>query len=347
MPRYPRLALFTVLGLLPLAGFSHSTQEAVGEMAAAARAWSGALTAGQRKDAVFAFPDKERENWHYIPRTRQGIPFKAMTDPQRKLARALLESGLSHRGIEQAGMVMALEKVLFEIEHAEHRDDTLYYFSLFGEPSATGTWGWRVEGHHLSVNFTIVEGQRIVATPNFVGANPAEVRIAGSQSGRRALAAEEDQGRALVLALDDTQRRQAIVAERAPGDILTRNDNVAKPQEPAGLGYAAMTPAEQDQLRALVALYANRLRPEVAEVELKQISDAGWDRLSFAWAGATQPGQGHYYRIQSPDFVIEYDNTQNGANHIHTTWRVFRGDFGRDLLQEHYRESHSAQTGNK
>lgn len=340
MPHYPRLALIAVITLLPVGAYAHSTETAVKEMVAAAQAWAGSLTPAQHQDANFTFTDKERKNWHYIPRARQGIPFKTMTEPQRKLARTLLESGLSPHGIAQTDLVIALEKVLFEIEHAAHRDDTLYYFSIFGEPSLTGTWGWRVEGHHLSLNFTIVDGQRIVATPNFVGANPGEVRIAGPQAGIRALAAEEDFGRALILSCSAEQRTLAIVSDKAPGDILTRNDNVAKPQEPAGLSYAAMTPNQQAQLKALVAVYANRVRPEVAEVELGKIADSGWNRLSFAWAGSLKPGEGHYYRIQSPDFIIEYDNTQNNANHIHTVWRLFSGDFGRDLLQEHYKDSH-------
>ena len=197
MPRHPRLVLFTAIALFPIIGFSHSTEEAVTQMAAAANDWSGSLTAGQLKDAVFEFTDKERENWHYIPRARQGIPYKAMTDAQRKLARTLLESGLSPHGLVQADMVMALERVLFEIEQAGHRDDALYYFSIFGKPGPGSTWGWRVEGHHLSLNFTIAEGKRIVGTPNFVGANPGEVRLAGPQLARRALAAEEDLARAL------------------------------------------------------------------------------------------------------------------------------------------------------
>ena len=340
MPRHPRLALLTAIALLPVLGFSHSPKEAAGEMAAAARAWTGALTPAQQKDAVFALTAPERENWHYIPRARQGLPFKAMTETQRKLARTLLESGLSPQGVAQADLVMALERVLFDLEKAPHRDDTLYYFSVFGEPSATGTWGWRVEGHHLSLNFTIVDGQRIVATPNFVGANPGEVRLAGPKLGSRALAPEEDLGRALVLSCNEAQRAQAVVSATAPGDILTRNDHIAKPQEPAGLGYAEMNATQQAQLKALVAVYAHRLRSEVAEAELGKIADTGWNRLSFAWAGSLQPGHGHYYRIQSPDFIIEYDNTQNNANHVHTVWRVFQGDFGRDLLQEHYMESH-------
>ena len=213
---------------------------------------------------------------------------------------------------------------------------------LFRSPGTSSTWGWRVEGHHLSVNFTLVDGQRIVASPNFVGANPGEVRIAGPQHGNRVLAEEEDLGRVLVLSFNEAQRAKVIVSDKAPGDILTRNDNIAKPQEPAGLGYAVMTVDQQTQLKGLVAVYANRLRPEVAETELKKIADTGWNRLNFAWAGSVKPGEGHYYRIQSPDFVIEYDNTQNNANHIHTVWRVFNGDFGRDLLQEHYKDSHTA-----
>lgn len=340
MPRYPRLALLTAIALLPVFGFGHSTGEAIKEMAAAAQTWTRSLSPDQQKEAVFAFADAERENWHFIPRARKGVSFKAMTEPQRKLARSLLESGLSDQGIAQSDMVMALEQVLFAIEKAPHRDDTLYFFSIFGEPGTAGTWGWRMEGHHMSFNFTIVDGKRIVATPNFVGANPAEVRIAGPQQGRRALAAEEDLGRALVLSLDDAQRTKTVVSDKAPADILTRNDAVALPQEPAGLGYAEMSPAQQAQLNALVTHYANRLRHEVAEVELAKIADTGWNRLSFAWAGGLKPGDPHYYRIQSPDFIIEYDNTQNNANHIHTAWRVFKGDFGRDLLKEHYKDSH-------
>ncbi len=335
-----RLLLFALFALCPVIGFGHTTGEAVKEMAAAALSWANSLTPGQHKDAVFEFADKERENWHFIPRARQGIPFKFMTEPQRKLARALLESGLSPHGVAQTDMVIALERVLFEIEKAAHRDDTLYYFSIFGEPSTAGTWGWRVEGHHLSINITIVDGKRIVATPNFVGANPAEVRLAGPQLARRALAAEEDLARALLLSFNDAQRAKAIVAASAPSDILTRNDNVAKPQEPSGLSYADMNPAQQAQLKALVAVYANRIRHEVADAELKKIADSGWNRLDFAWAGGLKPGEGHYYRIQSPEFIIEYDNTQNNANHIHTAWRLFKGDFGRDLLQEHYQKSH-------
>ena len=316
-------------------------EEAGREMATAAQSWLGALKPEQRAKAAFEFPSKERTNWHYVPKSREGLSLADMSAAQRKLAKALLASGLSEHGLLQAEAVIALENVLRAIEDAAFRDDALYFFTVFGQPGPTGAWGWRVEGHHLSVNFTVVDGKKISATPNFMGANPAEVRLAGPQQGRRALAPEEDLGRALVLALDEKQRSRAVISAKAPGDILTRADPQAKPLEAGGLGYADMNAAQQAQLKALVETYAGRLRHEVAEAELKRISDSGWNRLEFAWAGGLQPGQGHYYRIQSPDFVIEYDNTQNGANHIHTTWRVFAGDFGRDLLREHYAADHA------
>lgn len=341
-PRYPRLVLIAAIFLLPLIGFGHSPTEAAQEMTTAAQSWLDTLTPELRKNAVFDFNDKERANWHYVPKTREGVSLADMNPAQRKLAKTLLASGLSEHGLVQAEAVIALENVLRVMEDAAYRDDALYFFTVFGQPGPASTWGWRVEGHHLSVNFTVVDGRKISVTPNFMGANPAEVRRAGPQLGRRALAAEEDLGRALALSLDDAQRRRAIISDRAPSEILTGADKQAKPLEPTGLGYADMNPDQQARLKALVETYANRLRPELAATELKKISDSGWNRISFVWAGGLKPSQGHYYRIQSPDFVIEYDNTQNGANHIHTVWRVFAGDFGRDLLREHYAADHSS-----
>jgi hypothetical protein len=337
----PSLAFPAVLLALGLCiAQAHPNPKTAAEMATAANAWLDSLAPDQRKNAIFEISDKERENWHYIPKARSGLSLADMNEVQRKLARQLLATGLSGHGLLQAEAVIALERVLREIENSNHRDELLYYFTVFGQPALASAWGWRVEGHHLSVNFTVGAGGQISATPNFVGANPAEVRLAGPQLGKRALAAEEDLGRALVLSFDEAARRLAVISDQAPGDILTRAERQVKPLEPTGLGYAAMNPAQQAQLKALMEVYAHRLRSELAESELKKIADTGWNRLSFAWAGGFQPGQGHYYRIQSPDFVIEYDNTQNNANHIHTVWRVFAGDFGRDLLREHYEAAH-------
>lgn len=342
MPR-PTPLVCVLLFLASFAcGRAHSEGEAIEDMTGAARAWLAALSPEQRGIAEIDLTNAERENWHYVPKAREGLPLAKMDATQRSLARALLASGVSQHGLLQADAVIALERVLRAVENSDHRDETLYYFTVFGIPATNAPWGWRVEGHHLSVNFTVAGGH-VSATPNFVGANPAEVRTGGPQAGQRVLAAEEDQGRAFVLSLTSDQRRQAILSGAAPGDILTRNDRQAKAPGPAGIAFATLTPEQQLKFKALVALYANRLRAEVAATELQKIADTGWERLSFAWAGSMQLGEGHYYRIQSPDFVIEYDNTQNHANHIHTVWRVFEGDFGRDLLREHYRQSHSAK----
>lgn len=318
-----------------------SWADASGEMSAAATAWLQSLDPAQRSQAVFAVGDSERENWHFVPRARKGVNLGAMTDAQRVLARELLAAGLSQRGHLQVEAIIALENVLFAMSGSARRDARLYYFTVFGTPGATAPWGWRVEGHHLSVNFTLADG-RISATPLFFGANPAQVRIEHAQKGKRVLAVEEDLGRTLVKSFDATQLRAVLVAEQAPDDTITGNRRLVQPLEPAGLAYERMTPNQQALLRALVEHYAGRLRPELAAAEMQSIASRGWPLVHFAWAGGLEPGVGHYYRIQGPAFLIEYDNTQDQVNHIHTTWRNFTGDFGRDLLAEHYQRDHSA-----
>lgn len=338
MSRYPRFAALLLLCLhSALAHPSHAPGE---EMAAAAHAWLASLDEPQRKQAVYALNDKEREDWHFVPKARNGLPLKAMTPTQRKLASELTAAALSERGLLTTEAIIALEDVLHTMEGASRRDRGLYYFTVFGTPDAHGTWGWRIEGHHLSINFLIANGTRVSVTPMFFGSNPAEVRIEHAQKGRRALAAEEDHGRSLVRSLDPQQLATARVSERAPADIITGNDRQAQLAAPTGLPYARLSPAQQEQLRALVEVYAGRLHAEVASAELQRIADRGWNLVHFAWAGSLEPGQPHYYRIHSPDFVIEYDNIQNDSNHIHTTWRNFSGDFGRDLLREHREREH-------
>jgi hypothetical protein len=334
----PRLNLFgaVLFGLF----FAHvRAADPAAEMAAAATAWLQSLGSAQRAQAVFAIDDTERENWNFVPLARQGLNLGAMNDAQRALARQLLAAGLSQRGQLQVEAIIALENVLFAISGSARRDAKLYYFTIFGTPGSPAPWGWRVEGHHLSVNFTLADG-RISATPLFFGANPAEVRIEHAQKGKRVLAAEEDLGRALVKSFDATQLRTVLIAGRAPDETVTGNSRQAQPLEPRGLAYDRMTPDQQAQLRALVEHYAGRLRPELTTAEMQSIASRGWSLVHFAWAGGLEPGVGHYYRIQGPAFLVEYDNTQDQVNHIHTTWRNFSGDFGRDLLAEHYRRDH-------
>ena len=284
------LVAVTLLTLAP--GMSRAADPGT-EMAAAATAWLQSLDPAQRSQAVFAVGDSERENWNYVPVARQGMKLGNMTDAQRALARQLLAAGLSQRGQLQVEAIIALENVLFAMSGAAHRDARLYFFTVFGAPGSAAPWGWRVEGHHLSINFTLANG-RISATPAFFGATPAEVRTAHEQKGRRALAQEEDLGRTLAQSLDADQRKIAVIADRAPAEILTGNDRMAKPLEPAGLALARMTPAQQARLRTLVEFYAGRLRPEVAGTELQKIASAGWGRVHFAWAGGLERGAGHY-----------------------------------------------------
>jgi hypothetical protein len=310
------------------------------EMAAAANKFLDSLTPQQRASAAFEFKSDERSNWFFIPKVRQGLTIKKMTPEQRKLAHALLRTGLSASGYEKATNIMSLEPVLKELEGAGGtmvRDQELYYFSIFGKPEAAGTWGWRVEGHHVSANFTIVKGELFAGTPSFFGTNPAEVRQ-GPRKGLRVLAEDEDLGRALVKSLSEEQRKIVIFEATAPKEVITSNKPKVMPLEIVGLPGSKLTKEQSAQLKSLVKAYVNRLRGDVAETDWKKIEKAGWEKVYFAWAGGIEKGDPHYYRVQGPTFLIEYDNTQNNANHIHAVWRDFNDDFGEDLLRKHYAE---------
>ncbi len=310
------------------------------EMAAAANRFLDALTPEQRAKASFDFKSDERQDWHFIPKLRKGLTLREMSPEQRKDAHALLRSGLSAQGYEKSTNIISLEPVLKELEGprgAMVRDAQLYYFSIFGKPDAKGTWGWRVEGHHLSANFTVVNGELFSGTPNFMGTNPAEVRQ-GPRKGLRVLAEDEDLGRALVKAFNEEQRKIVIFDGTAPKDIITANKRKVMPLETAGLALSKMSREQAAQLQGLVKTYVTRLRGDLAEHDLKKIEKAGWDKVYFAWAGGTEKGEPHYYRVQGPTFLIEYDNTQNDANHIHAVLRDFDNDFGEDLLRQHYQE---------
>jgi hypothetical protein len=309
-------------------------------MTEAANRFLASLTAEQRAKATFQFEDAERVNWFFIPIERKGLPLREMGTFQRHLASALLSAGLSQSGYIKAVTIMSLEDVLriMEKDSGERRNPEKYYFSIFGTPSDSGTWGYRVEGHHLSQNYTVVNG-RVVDAPSFFGSNPAEVRE-GPRAGLRVLAAEEDLGRDLVISLTAEQRKTAIVEAKAPADILTSNGRQAALKgQASGISAAQMTAAQLAKLGALLDEYAGNMPEQIAQARQEQIKKAG-KNVFFAWAGGVQRGEGHYYRIQAPAFLIEYDNTQDGNNHIHSVWRDFSGDFGGDLLKEHYQASH-------
>jgi hypothetical protein len=307
-------------------------------MTEAANRFLSSLSAPQRAKAAIAFDDEERFDWGFTPRSRRGIPLKDLEPEQRRLARELLQSGLGPAGYRKASDVIELEGVLRGIE-GSFRDPGLYYFSIFGTPGPDSLWGWRVEGHHLSLNYTVGRGIGISHTPSFFGANPATVR-SGPLAGKRALAGEEDLARALLRSLDPGQRAKAIFRGAAPSDIVTGAAERVQPLAPAGIAAAALTASQADALRKLLDEYLSRMPDDVAALRLEKMRAAGIEKIFFAWAGGAEPGQPHYYRLQGPTFLIEYDDTQNDANHIHTVLRDFEGDFGRDLLREHYAMDH-------
>jgi hypothetical protein len=309
----------------------------------AAAAFLAALRSEQRVRTVLAFDGDERFNWHFVPRARQGLAFGDMTDAQQAAALALLRSSLSGTGYRKVTTIRELETILREMENDTRgvfRNRDHFYFTVFGTPSATGVWGWRYEGHHVSLNWTMIRGEVIASSPQFLGANPARVAAgSGPLAGTRALAAEEDLARALVTSLDEKQRARAIIDATAPADILTGAQRQAAIQEDKGIPYKALKGTQQGMLLALIEEHANAQPPAVARKRLAAIRKNGLDGVKFAWMGGLLPGQGHYYRVQGATFLIEYDNTQNQANHVHTVWRDFKGDFGADLLADHYRTS--------
>jgi len=310
------------------------------EMTTAANKFLGSLKPEQRAKAVFELKSEERLDWHYIPKDRKGLALKEMSDDQQKLALALLASGLSRQGLEKARTIMSLEPILAEMEGAGRRfprDPALYHVLIFGKPDAKGAWSWRFEGHHISASFTLVKGEFFSSTPSFFGSNPAEVRQ-GPRKGLRALAGEEDAARQLVKSLDDEQRKIAVFDTTAPKEIFTEAKHKVEPLSPAGLAAAKMTAAQRESLMALVREYVRRVRPELADSDLAKIEKGGVEKVHFAWAGGLEKGDGHYYRVQGPTFLLEYDNTQNNNNHIHAVWRDFDGDFGEDILRKHYAE---------
>jgi hypothetical protein len=340
------LALLLVASAAPRPALSQATAERAAETPAAraTRAALRALADSTRPAATFSFDTTERSNWFFTPVDRKGLTLSRMTAEARARVDSLLLTGLSPRGFATAKDIIRHEAILHAIEAAGPpearrwvRDSNRYYLSVFGEPNATGPWGWRVEGHHLSVNYTELGRTGHVVSPVFFGANPARVP-SGPKAGLRILAAEEDLARELVKMLDSSRRKVAIFSDTAYVEIATRNDPKVSTLKAEGLRAADMTPAQRAQLRRIVDHYAGRVAAAARAHAMRDLEDGGFGELRFAWAGGTEVGQAHYYRIHGPTILIEYDNQQNNANHIHTVWRDLRHDFGGDLLAEHYRK---------
>jgi hypothetical protein len=359
----------------------------VQRMGEAANDFLAALSTDQRAKAQLNFADQaERTTWHYTPTPRRGLPFGEMDRKQHRLAQRLIMTGLSRPGWVTAGVIMGLETTLDGIEGwttAEWwRDVNLYFVTVFGQPHESQPWGWRFEGHHISLNYTIVRGQIVAPTPTFFGANRAEAPLIGGDL-LRPLASIEDPARELMHSLSEEQGAKALLTSVAPPDLAMLNrpyvaegalpwptpgieDPAAVAEQfasmkrfcdergvtladleairysstPKGLAAADLTAAQQEMLLTLVGNYIHRMPEELAEIEMEKLRQRGLEQIHFAWAGGIERRQPHYYRLQGPRFLVEYDNTQNDANHIHSVWRDPEDDFGADLLAHHYATSH-------
>ncbi|MGW3348837.1 DUF3500 domain-containing protein [Nonomuraea rubra] len=312
----------------------------VQEMRQAVLRFLASLDTERRAAATAAFGSPERTEWSYLPGPRPGLPLVEMTPGQQELALALLDLGCGLAGARVARGVIELERVRRRlVTGIDEIDGDRYWFRVFGEPGGAQPWAWRVNGHHLAVHITVV-GDSIAVTPSFLGAEPALV-LSGPQRGLRLLAEEEELGRALLADLGPRLRSIAITDEVAPDDVLTRNDPVADLDRISrGLSYADMTASSRELLERLVRRYFDRAPGWYGETCWQHALEAGLDRVTFAWMGSDQRGQGHYYCVAGPTFLLEYDNTQDEANHIHSVWRDVRNDWGVDLLARHYADQH-------
>ena len=322
---------------------------AADELGESVRAWLDGLNGAQRDRASFPFQDPERFVWAYTPDPpRGGLAIADMLPDQRAAAMAIVAVASSSRTAAEIGAIAALEGVLGELERAlgrpgwERRDPERYWLAVFGEPGRAAPWSWRIGGHHVAIHVTVADGEVIGTTPSFLGANPAVVPD-GPLAGTRTLPGEEDLGRALLGTLSPAERRVAIVAPSAPADILTGIGRHADVRSvPVGIRHGDLDGNARTALERLIRHYVDRARPDVAEATWSRVAAPALSDVTFAWSGSDRPGQGHYYAVRGPTFVIEYDNTQNGANHIHAVWRELANDWGEDLLAQHLAAGHRA-----
>lgn len=340
--RIGTLLLTVAVGSISLAAALRRT--AAEGMQEAAEAFVSTLNDSQRQQVLLAYDSEQRLGWHFIPKEeRKGLALRDMNDAQKTATLRLVRSALSESGYSTTTRIMLLEGVLRQLEGPGgrwNRDPEGYYVTLFGKPSDSDSrWGLSFEGHHLSLNFVCRGNEVLDSTPQFFGANPATIRseVEGPLGkGARTLADEQDLGFKLLGQLSEAQKKKAVIAEEAPAEIRAAGEPQPPREEPAGLRYREMTAPQLETLEQLVGVYASAMPAEVAEARLEAIRDVGWGNVHFAWAGASEPGIGHYYRIQGPTFLIEFVNTQpdadgNPANHIHCVWRDMTGDFDRRL----------------
>lgn len=313
-----------------------------------ANAFLNTLPNELRAKAHFALDDAERKNFNYVPMDRQGPTFHDFDETQKKAALELLRASLSQEGYRKATEIVSLEKVLALLgadgdkkmsDGRPYRDPLNYHFCIFGDPSPTDFWGWRFEGHHVSVNFTSTEGKIISSTPTFFGSNPGIVKST-KYKGKEVLKKETDLGFELVNSFSPDQLKMAKFSDEAPYEVITGNDKEVGTIETKGISYSSLSESQKTKFTELLNIYLDAYEEGYATNFKSRIKEAGWDNLRFAWAGSLKPGIANYYRIHGPILLIEYANTQNDANHVHTTIRDLENDFGTDALKAHYKEHH-------
>ena len=299
------------------------------------------LDATQKEKVLMPLGDESRSRWHFLPHSsfqRAGLPLKVLNDKQKDLIHQLLQVYLSDKGYKKTLDIIELEKVLAVLENnSVYRDPEMYYVAFYGDPSKDEAWGWSFEGHHVSLNFTVVDKQ-VSYVPRFFGANPGTV-MEGPKKGLRVLKNEEDMGLELINMFNPEQRKKAIFQLSAFKEIVTSNAAEVAPLEEVGILVKDMNKEQQALLFELLDEYLSAMPPDVARERMLKLKEEETGAIRFGWAGDTEIGKPHYYRIQGKSFLVEFDNTQNNANHIHTVWRDFDGDFGRDLIREHYQKS--------
>jgi hypothetical protein len=333
-----RRAVLAAAALLPFGTASAQTADAAQRIAEAANRFLASLDTAQRLRALIAFEADNRIDWHYIPRNRSGLSLGEMQPAQAAAARALFATVLNDEGLRLLDGVRLLEGVLRE-QQGSFRDPARYFVSVFGTPGRF-PWGWRFEGHHLSLNVTLPAAGHVAVTPFFAGAHPATVATNvrdGANRGFRLLGTSEDLARQIMAGLSAQQRQTAIIADRSFGEIVASPQRERDLGQPRGLELGQMAGAQRALVEALMDRFLGTLAPDLVAAQKKRVMDQGLAAFRFAWAGSLTPGEAHYFRVHGPATVIEHDNTQNGANHIHAVWRDLTADFGRDALADHYR----------
>ena len=331
------MKLFYFLLLLPF--YTVSQNNSTGS--SIANTFINSLDSVQKRKAVFSFDEMSRYDWHYVPASavaRQGIAVRELNSVQKQNIYKLLKTYLSSTGYTKAQDIMNTEYLLKELEpNSKGRIPENYFVAFYGNPGTDKTWAWKFSGHHLALNYTIVNNQLAFA-PFFFGVYPA-IRMNAEGKEKKMFKEEEELGFKLVNALTQEQKLKAVFRLEAFADIVTKTSHKVVPFDTAGIMAKDLALEQKHVLNQLIVIYLSRMPPKIAQLRMKRIIAEDFNEIKFGWAGSLKSGEPHYYRIQGKTFLIELDNSQNNANHVHTVWRDFDGDYGMDLIKEHYKNS--------